>query len=65
MGSGLLSLGLLGIMVMRNEASRSSARQRMTATDIVTGNPANDRTSDAPFGEGRRRGSDDCYKRDG
>ena len=46
-----LRLGLLRIMVMREDASRRSASERMTTSDIVACNPADDRATNAALCE--------------
>jgi hypothetical protein len=65
MYGGLLSLNLLGVMVMHNKAPGGSTRESVAAAYIVTGNAADDRTSDTPLGENRGGGSDACDKRSG
>jgi len=46
--------GLLSIMVTRYETTRGCPRKRMTTAHIVTGDPADDGTSDTSFGENGR-----------
>ncbi|GAA0310111.1 hypothetical protein GCM10009087_20230 [Sphingomonas oligophenolica] len=53
-----MGLGFLGIVVTRNEAPGCGTGKRMASPDIVAGNSAYDRTSDATFGE--HRGGDDA-----